>query len=131
MIDTAKNVIAKGTVEHAKDAAQDRLEGISERLKDAEVVQQLRTKAKTEIKRAKKELKRAKKARGKKSKSRRAPRPFVLLVALGFVGLAVYMMQRRRNQSLPDVGPDPFGEAVEEERRAGAFGQRPAATPGA
>ncbi len=131
MIDTAKNVIAKGTVEHARDAAENALEELSVRLKDAEVVQQLRKKAKKELKHAAKQVKKTQKSRKASKRSRRGPRPLVLLAAVGFVALAAYLVQRRRTSALPEVAPDPFGEAVEEERRAHAFGQRPMATPGA
>ena len=55
----------------------------------------------------------------------------VLLVTVGFVAFAVYMVQRRRNAPSTYTAPDPFGEALEEEQRAHAFGQRPVATPGA
>lgn len=130
MID-AKHVITKGAVEHAveqaRDAAETALEDLSGRVKDAEVVQQLRRKARKELKRAAKHAKKAKSSR----RSRRGPRPVVLLVTVGFVAFAAYMVQRRRNGSSTYTAPDPFGEAVEEERRANAFGQKPVATPGA
>ena len=141
MIGTATQTISKGAVEHAVEQAVGHAKGaageLSERVMDAEVVQELRRKARKELKKAAKQVEQAKKAAKKsaksarKSRSRRGPRPVVLLVTVGFIAFAVYMVQRRRNQALPDVAPDPFGEAVEEERRAGAFGQRPAATPGA
>jgi hypothetical protein len=134
MIETAKHVITKSAVEQAvmqaKDAAESALEDLSERAKDAEVVQELRRKAKKELKKASKQLEKARKSK-KSRRSRRAPRPVVLLAAVGFVALAVYLVQRRRNSSGIDIAPDPFGEAVEEERRAGAFGQSSVATPGA
>jgi hypothetical protein len=130
MID-AKTVITKGAVEHAveqaRDAAETALGDLSERVKDAEVVQQLRRKARKELKKAAKQVKKAKTSR----RSRRGPRPMVLLVTVGFVAFAVYMVQRRRNGTIAYTAPDPFGEAVEEERRAQAFGQKPVATPGA
>ncbi len=132
MID-AKNVITKDAVEHAveqaRDAAETALE-LSERVKDAEVVQHLRRRARKELKRAAKQVKKAKASRGSR-RSRRAPRPLVLLAAIGFVALAAYLLHRQRTASTANVAPDPFGEAVEEERRAGAFGQKPFATPGA
>ena len=134
MIDTAKHVINKGAVEQAvmlaKDAAESALEDLSVRAKDAEVVQELRRKARKELKKASKQLAKAKKAK-KSRRSRRARRPLVLLAAVGGIAVAVYVVQRRRNSSGIDIAPDPFGEAVEEERRAGAFGQSPIATPGA
>jgi hypothetical protein len=130
MID-AKTVITKGAVEHAveqaRGAAETALGDLSERVKDAEVVQQLRRKARKELKKAAKQVKKAKTSR----RSRRGPRPVVLLVTVGFVAFAVYMVQRRRNGTIAYTAPDPFGEAVEEERRAHAFGQKPVATPGA
>jgi uncharacterized protein YhaN len=130
MID-AKNVITKSAVEHAaeqaRDAVETALEDLSERVKDAEVVQQLRRKARKELKHAAKQVKKAKASR----RSRRGPRPVVLLVTVGFVAFAVYMVQRRRNAAITYTAPDPFGEAVEEERRAHAFGQSSVATPGA
>ena len=134
MIDTAKHVITKSAVEQAvmqaRDVAESALGDLSERAKDAEVVQELRRKARKELKKASKQLAKAKKAK-KSRRSRRAPRPLVLLAAVGFVAVAVYVVQRRRNSPGIDIAPDPFGEAVEEERRAGAFGQHPIATPGA
>ena len=134
MIDTAKHVITKGAVEQAvtlaKDAAESALEDLSERAKDAEVVHELRRKARKELKKAAKQLQKARKAK-KSRRSRRARRPLVLLAAVVGIGVAVYVVQRRRNWSGIDIAPDPFGEAVEEERRAGAFGQDPIATPGA
>jgi hypothetical protein len=130
MID-AKHVITKSAVEHAvgqaRDVAETTLEELSKTVKDAEVVQQLRRKARKELKKAAKQVKKAKASR----RSRRGPRPVVLLVTVGFVAFAVYMVQRRRNTSSTYTAPDPFGEAVDEERRAGAFGQKPYATPGA
>jgi hypothetical protein len=142
MID-AKTVITKGAVEHAvgqaKDAAETAFEDLSERLKDYEALQQLRRKARNELKKAVKQVKKAelkkavkqvKKAKTSR-KARRGPRPIFLLVTVGFVAFAVYMVHRRRNGSSTYTAPDPFGEAVEEERRAQAFGQKPFATPGA
>jgi len=132
MID-AKNVITRDAVEHAvgqaKDAAETAFGELSERVKDYEAVEQLRRKARSELKKAAKKVKKAKTSR--RSRSRRGPRPVVLLVTAGFIAFAVYMVQRRRNASGTYTAPDPFGEAVDEERRAGAFGQKPVATPGA
>jgi hypothetical protein len=129
MIGTAAQVISKGTVEHAKDTAQ---EAISDLL-EADVVQQIRKATRRELKHARKELekaaKRAAKSRGK-SKSRRPPL-LVIFAAIGVVAVVVVIMKRRQGASQFDTAPDPFGEAVEEERQAHAFGQRPAATPGA
>jgi acetyl-CoA carboxylase alpha subunit len=131
MID-AKTVITKGVVEHAvgqaKDAAEAALEDLSERVKDVEVVQQLRKKARKELKQAAKQVKKTRAAR----RSRRGPRPVVLLlVSAGFVAFAVYMLQRRRNEADTYTAPDPFGEALDEERRAHVYGQPNVATPGA
>jgi len=131
MID-AKTVITKGVVEHAveqaRDAAETALQDLSERVKDVEVVQELRKKARKELKHAAKQVKKTRSAR----RSRRGPRPVVLLlVSAGFVAFAVYMVQRRRNAADTYTAPDPFGEALEEERRAHVYGQPNMATPGA
>jgi hypothetical protein len=131
MID-AKHVITRDAVEHAvgqaKDAAETAFGELSDRVKDYEAVEQLRRKARNELKKA---AKRVKKAKTSRTSRRRGPRPVVLLVTVGFIAFAVYMVQRRRNASSTYTAPDPFGEAVDEERRAGAFGQKPIASPGA
>jgi ferric-dicitrate binding protein FerR (iron transport regulator) len=132
MID-AKTVITKSVVEHAveqaKGTAETALEDLAERVKDVEAVQQLRKKARKELKQA---VKQVKKTRSARRSRRRGPRPVVLLlVSAGFVGLAVYVVQRRRNAADTYTAPDPFGEALEEERRAHVYGQPNIATPGA
>jgi hypothetical protein len=143
MIETAKNAITLGAVEHtlgqAKESAAGTLGDLSERLKDADVVQQLRKLTRQELKHAKREWKHAAKQarkRAKKvarthgrSKSRRSPVVGVIVV-IGIAAVAAYVLQRRRAASTTDVAPDPFGAAVEQERAQGYL-DRPVATPGA
>ena len=108
MIDTALQIVPKGAVEHAKDVAQERFDELSGRLKEVEL---------------------PKLATSKRSR-RRLP---WLLLLFGALGIAAIVVIARRRQSWSDdaVVPDPFGEAVEQERASGALGQRPIATPGA
>jgi uncharacterized membrane protein len=150
MSETAKHAIAKGAVEqtlgHAKESATEAIGDLSGRLKDADVVQQIRKRTRQELKHAKQELKkaskqaqkRAKKAAKKaakkrgRSKSRGRSRIVPAIVLLGGIAAVVYLMRRRRAASTTtaEVAPDPFGAALQEER-AQSDAQRPLATPGA
>jgi hypothetical protein len=115
MIDTAMQVASKGAVEHAKDVAQERLGEVSERLMDVDIppIPQL-----------------AQLTTPNKKARHRTRWLLLLLTALG-IGAAVVVMRRRMSQGFDDVAPDAFSEALEQERAAGTFGQRPIATPGA
>ena len=110
MIETALQIVPKGAVEHAKDVAQETLDELSERLKDVELPKLMTSTSTRE--------------------RRRVPWMLLLLAALG-IGAAVAIARRRRSSANDDFAPDPFGNAVEQERASGALGQRPIATPGA
>jgi hypothetical protein len=114
MIDSTVSTLAKGAVEQAKDVARD-LKPVAERIKETDLGELT-----------------AKLPLGEKRRGRtRTPLLFILLGAIGLVAV-VWMLQRRRmRDDYRDIAPDTFGEAVREEQRAGAFGQRPVATPGA
>ena len=111
MIETALQIASKGAVEHAKDVAQETFGELSDRLKDVELpkLPQL----------------------SKPHKPSHRGRWLVLLFGALGVAVVVVMVRRRTMQRSQDIAPDPFGAAVEEERAAGGFGQRPIATPGA
>ena len=93
-----------------RDVAHGAIGELSERLKDADVVQHLPP---------------LREARARKA--RKARRRVLLLVLVGVgIGVAVSIYLRKQNeQQLPDVAPDAFGEAVEEERAASLIGRSP------
>ncbi len=145
MIDTAKYGIARDALEetfgHARDAATGTFGELTERVRDADLVQQARKRTRKELKRAKSELKiaskQAKKAandRGVRSASktrakRRSPVLTGIVIVIGVAAIA-YVMKRRRPAPTSDVAPDPFGNALQEERARGDA-HRSHATPGA
>jgi len=68
----------------------------------------------------------------KKKRKRRAPKVLLLLlVVAGVAGVAMYV--RKMSQPAPetDTAPDPFGQAVEEQREAMRTAPNHASTPGA
>jgi hypothetical protein len=111
MMDTAANVIGKENVEHAKELVQDVLSDITDKVKDTELVQHLRP--------------------AKKAKRKTGRLLLIVLVLVGAGALVAYAMRRQgRMPDERDVAPDPFGQALEEERAAMRLGSD-VATPGA
>ena len=101
MIETAKNPLNADTLEHLREAAQDVL---------GEHIPAL----------------------AKKKRKRRAPRVLLLvLVVVGAVALAVYVRKMSEPEPETDTAPDPFGQAVEEQREAMRSTPSHVTTPGA
>src|SRR5262249_55089752 len=98
MIDSgATRAIAKDTVEHARDAVQEGLVELSDRIKDASVV-----------------------PRHARARRRVAMRRIVFLCVVALVGAGVgaWIVAAQRRNRVSEIAPDAFGDAVEEERVA-------------
>lgn len=64
-------------------------------------------------------------------RSGRRSRWVVLLVALALAAMGVVIVRRRRRTEDLALAPDPFGDAVLEQRQASGHGSLPVSTPGA